>query len=463
VGREAMEERLGFLVSTTAQLIQRLRDYLEDVAAAADVRHGNTKSQRKELGVLADDSALRSSVLNACIANREVAKLLDLWVKGLDFDWHALYGQTRPQRIRLPGYPFANERYWLAPSNRGMTIEASPGERLFSPGHPLLHANTSSFDEQRYSASFNGEESFLADHRVRITGAADQKTLPAVAYLEMARAAAACALPDRPESSRVEIRNAVWIRPFIAGGEENPLHISLLPSNGEAIDYEVHSGTEERPVVHARGEIVFAAERKREKIDVDALRRRMDANAMDSQSIYRAFAVMGLDYGPAHRPLRAIFRGNHEAIADLEMPESVIRAAQNYVLHPSMLDGALQASLGVAFEPGRMPDKPSLPFSLDKLNILSGCPAVAMAWVRLSPGASLTDRLVKLDIDVCTTDGDVCLEFRGFALRSLETSAREDNDVREVAAADFDLDRYRRIVEGIAGQRLSIDEALALE
>jgi acyl transferase domain-containing protein/enoyl-CoA hydratase/carnithine racemase/aryl carrier-like protein len=463
VGREAMEERLGFLVSTTAQLIERLRDYLEDVAAGTDLRRGNAKNQRKELGVLADDGALRLSVLNACIANREVAKLLDLWVKGLDFDWHKLYGQTRPQRIRLPGYPFANERYWLAPSNRSMAVAGWPGERLFSPGHPLLHANTSSFDEQRYSACFNGEESFLADHRVRIMDAAGQKTLPAVAYLEMARAATASALPDRLESSRIEIRNAVWIRPFIAEGDEKSLHISLLPGNGDAIDYEVHSGNEECPIVHGRGEIVFTPERKREKIDIDALRRRMDANAMDSQTIYRTFAGMGLDYGPAHRPLRAIFRGHHEAIADLEMPESVVLASRDYLLHPSMLDGALQASLGVAFEPGRMPDKPSLPFSLDKLNILSGCPAVAMAWVRLSPGASLTDRLVKLDIDLCTTDGDVCLEFRGFAMRSLETATREDNAVRGAAVADFDLDRYRRIIEGIAEQRVSIDEALALE
>src|SRR5262249_5070807 len=40
-------------------------------------------------------------------------KLLDLWVKGLAFDWSGLYGETRPRRLSLPTYPFARERYWL--------------------------------------------------------------------------------------------------------------------------------------------------------------------------------------------------------------------------------------------------------------------------------------------------------------------------------------------------------------
>src|SRR5499425_413838 len=50
--------------------------------------------------------------------------------------------------------------------------------------HPLLHHNTSDLSEQRYSSTFTGEEFFLADHRVRTDGAAIQKFLPGVAYLE---------------------------------------------------------------------------------------------------------------------------------------------------------------------------------------------------------------------------------------------------------------------------------------
>ena len=47
------------------------------------------------------------------IARKKFSKLLDLWVKGLNFDWNKLYADAKPRRISLPGYPFAKERCWI--------------------------------------------------------------------------------------------------------------------------------------------------------------------------------------------------------------------------------------------------------------------------------------------------------------------------------------------------------------
>src|SRR5207253_550292 len=64
-----------------------------------------------------------------------------------------LYGDVKPRRIALPLYPFARERYW---------IDAAAAERSAAAMlHPLLHANTSDLNGQRYSATFTGEEFFL--------------------------------------------------------------------------------------------------------------------------------------------------------------------------------------------------------------------------------------------------------------------------------------------------------------
>jgi len=81
--------------------------------------------------------------------------------------------------------------------------------------HPLLHCNTSDLSEQRYSSTFTGEEFFLTDHQVVVDGSANQKVLPGVAYLEMARAAIERALPARLESTALELRNTVWSHPII--------------------------------------------------------------------------------------------------------------------------------------------------------------------------------------------------------------------------------------------------------
>src|SRR5262249_5053273 len=43
----------------------------------------------------------------------QMAELLGLWVKGLDVDWHRLYGAQTPRRLDLPTYPYASRRFWL--------------------------------------------------------------------------------------------------------------------------------------------------------------------------------------------------------------------------------------------------------------------------------------------------------------------------------------------------------------
>src|SRR5438128_1753734 len=76
--------------------------------------------------------------------------------------------------------------------------------------HPLLHCNTSSLSEQRYTSTFTGDEFFLVDHQVAANGHSGEKVMPGVAYLEMARAAIEHALPEQSESTVVEMRNTIW-------------------------------------------------------------------------------------------------------------------------------------------------------------------------------------------------------------------------------------------------------------
>ena len=72
------------------------------------------------------------------MAKGKFGKLLDLWVKGLAFDWSRLYGEVRPRRLSLPTYPFARERYWVPTLAAPVAAPAAVSQL-----HPLVHANTS--------------------------------------------------------------------------------------------------------------------------------------------------------------------------------------------------------------------------------------------------------------------------------------------------------------------------------
>lgn len=61
------------------------------------------------------------------------ASLAQLWLSGVTIRWEKLYGSRHPQRISLPGYPFARERHWIHPQTSNRTSK-KPGKRADIPG-----------------------------------------------------------------------------------------------------------------------------------------------------------------------------------------------------------------------------------------------------------------------------------------------------------------------------------------
>ncbi|HKO58101.1 MAG TPA: SDR family NAD(P)-dependent oxidoreductase [Thermoanaerobaculia bacterium] len=398
VGREAMEHRLGFLVRSAGQLADKLQAWLAGEQGIEDACQGQLKRNSETLSLFSADDDLQLTV-DRWIANGKLSKLLDLWVKGLEVDWSKLYGDAKPPRVSLPTYPFAKERCWIDTSASGAATGA-----VAAVLHPLLHSNTSDFSEQRYRSTFTGDEFFLADHQV-----AAQKVLPAVAYLEMARAAIEQASPARPEATVLELVDTVWAQPIIVSGQKE-ISISLRPSDDDQIDYEIRSAD----VVHCQGRAVLSRAAAPPPLDLEQLGAQMGEGRLEPDSVYAACARMGLVYGPSFRTITAVHKGAGQVLARLRLPESV--QADGYVLHPSIMDGALQAAVGLM--DGASAQKPRLPFALASLRIVAPCAAEMVAWVRYAPGSQ-----ADLDIDLCDERGNVCVQLRGLSSRLMGQAA----------------------------------------
>ncbi len=407
IGREPMDERLGFVVTSADQLVEKLDAYV--AGRLEDAFRGQVRRNNATLSQFATDGDLQQAI-DRWIASRKLAKILDFWAQGLELDWSKLYGETKPPRISLPTYPFARERYWI--DVKADTIGAPASVAPSAVLHPLLHSNISDLSEQRYSSTFTGDEFFLADHRV-----AANRVLPGVAYLEMARAAIAQALPAGPESMVLELRDTVWAQPIVVSGSQQ-VRIALLANDDEQLDYEIYSDDE---TVHCQGRAVFSG-LPAARLDFEQLESRMTSGRMTADSVYAICARMGLVYGPAFRGVTAIHRGNGEVLAELRLPNGL--AENDFVLHPSLMDGALQAAVGL-IDPESARTQPRLPFALETLRVLSPCTPEMFAWVRYAAGSSAGDKVVKLDLDVCDTDGNVCVQMRGFSSRLLTAGTQE--------------------------------------
>ncbi|HZI56374.1 MAG TPA: SDR family NAD(P)-dependent oxidoreductase, partial [Verrucomicrobiae bacterium] len=418
VGREAMEERLGLVVSSVEQLKDKLEAYVAGKPGMEEVYQGQVKSNKEFLSLFSGDADLQQAV-EKWIANRKLSKLLELWVKGLEVDWSQLYGETKPQRMSLPTYPFARERYWIDRAGAGKQVLVAAGAKA-AVLHPLLHSNTSDLTEQSYSATFSGEEFFLKDHEVN-----GQKALPAGAYLEMARAALQRAACHSEKETGLELRNVMLAQPMeMRAGQQ--VNIALWPKDNGEIEYEIYSleGDEGEEIVHCQGQAGWSEEAVPGKLDIEKLKREIGQGRLEPGGIYAMCARMGLIYGPSLQAISGLYLGNREVLAQLRQPNSVVGESGGYGLHPSLAEGGLQAAIGL-MEGGREGNQLRVPCGLDSLRMVSGCRKEMFAWVRYGAGDQAGDRIAKLDIDLCDEQGNVCVQMRGIGWQPVTLDVAE--------------------------------------
>ena len=283
--------------------------------------------------------------------------------------------------------------------------------------HPLLQRNTSDLDEQRYQSTFTGAEFFLADHQV-----GGHKVLPGVAYLEMARAAMVDAMPQWPDDAVLELRNVAWAQPVVVD-EKTDVNLALIPAEDDEIDFEVFSGD----TVHCQGRVVLRTQARPEPIAL-----LHSEHVIDAASVYSAYAQMGLAYGPSFQGITSIQRGANQVLAKVRVGD-----VDPYVLHPSVMDCATLAAIGLLDDLASLASEPRLPFAIDVVRVFAPCTREMYASVRSIANA-------KADIDLCDEHGNVCVQMHGFTWRTLkkEQSApaveiTTQNVVVDTAAQEF--------------------------
>src|SRR5262249_43229956 len=145
--------------------------------------------------------------------------------------------------------------------------------------------NTSDLTEQRYSSNFTGEEFFLKDHRLRTQSGTEERVLPGVAYLEMARAAIEHASPQPQESSILELHNTVWAEPVVVP-QNAQFSVRLLANDHDQISYEIYSTDTEQEIVHCQGHAVRSHADAPQRLDLEQLKGQMRQGQPQPSEIY---------------------------------------------------------------------------------------------------------------------------------------------------------------------------------
>ncbi|MFD7439716.1 type I polyketide synthase, partial [Streptomyces sp. NPDC059861] len=261
----------------------------------------------------------------------------------------------RGKRTDLPVYPFQRTHLWLnaAPRTDARSLGLDPA------GHPLL--STAVEFAERADALFTSRISragqpWLADHTIAGTVIA-----PGTLFLELAVAAGEHVGVPRVTELMLEAplplpeRDAVRVQVTVGAPDADGHRQFSLHARPDGDD---HAPVWTR---HATGVLAPAAAVPPVEEDL-AVWPPSGAEADVLDGVHDRLAALGYEYGPAFQGLRGVWRRGEEVFAEVRLPQAQAGVADDFRLHPALLDAVLHPLVLDAGADGD-PAEIRLPFS----------------------------------------------------------------------------------------------------
>ncbi|MER6079721.1 amino acid adenylation domain-containing protein [Streptomyces sp. NPDC001833] len=296
--------------------------------------------------------------------------LADLHVRGVPVDWRGWFGPFGGERVALPTYAFQRERFWFEPST-----PRTVGAGLDDTDHPLLGGavRIAGTGTAVFTTVVAPEEpAWVQDHQIMGT-----VLMPGTAYIEAMRSAADATAPGEWDVADVD-----FLYPMVfAGGAPARLQVVVGEESDGARPVQVYSAPDRRDgewLLHAEGRIVPA-----KPVTADAVvLPPPGAERLDISALYAELDAVGYEFGPVFRGIREAWQADGVVWARAALPEDAAHTARSYVLHPALLDSAMQSQLFSMRMQNTNPEDVLVPFEAERLSIREK--GLAEVWVRVA-------------------------------------------------------------------------------
>ncbi|HWO66619.1 MAG TPA: acyltransferase domain-containing protein, partial [Umezawaea sp.] len=349
-------------------------------------------------------------------ADRFLKSVAELHVRRGPVEWARVLGLAGARHVELPTYPFQRRRYWLESARTSGDVR-SVGQA--TADHPLLGAALVLAEQDGLLLTgrlSTGTHEWLADHALGGT-----VLLPGTAFLELAVRAG-----DQVGCGRVDelVLEAPLLLPE-RGGMAVQVVAGAADGTG-ARTVHVHArpddASDDLPWTRYASGVLVPDEPTpaapfgtwpppgAEPVDVDAHYARAE----------------GTDhaYGPAFRGLRAAWRSGGEVFAEVALPDGLVGEADEFGLHPALLDAAVQATAFGDFFDGD--DRFRLPFSWSGVSLHAAGATVLRVRVRAAGSEAVAiDAVDESGAPVVSIDSLVARPFSADQLAVGESVVRD--------------------------------------
>ncbi|MCP5420384.1 MAG: SDR family NAD(P)-dependent oxidoreductase [Gammaproteobacteria bacterium] len=348
-----------------------------------------------------------------------LSALASVYLAGAAIDWRAqattLDGGL-PRIVDLPTYAFQRERCWFQARPKPLATSKGHGN-----GHALLGTRLRSAAAVMIYESHIGADSppFVREHRVQA-----QAVLPATAYLEILLACGQALWQGKVTSIEdVVIQEAMLLA---EDGALRAVQTVCEPASEGGYTLTISSQAADADdadpwVRHVNARVRAADDAPALNFDLDELRKRCDA-PVATQDFYAEFERRGLDFGVGFRSIRQLWRGQGEALGEVELADGLNQPNSGYALHPVLLDGCLQV-LAAAIPESDGDDALYLPIGIGRYVFHRRTGSRCWSHVTLLSGGE--GAIQRAELRVFAANGALLAEMREIQLKRVTNDALE--------------------------------------
>jgi hypothetical protein len=263
----------------------------------------------------------------------------------------------------------------------------------------------------------------------------EERIFPGAGFLEMAVFAGNIAGEQRVR----KLKDAVWIHPLSFRNGSQTMRILLKPGVSDVV-YEISSlNAANEEIVYSEGRLTFGSVLTdvadgEDRIPLEVLKAQCSSK-LDGSAFYEKFSKCGLNYGPSFRSVQEIFVSDSFALARLKLADHLRPAFGQFILHPSLIDGAWQTAAGLAANAELL--TPYLPFVLDEVAILHPLRQTCYAYAQFSDShVPNPDGVRKFNILLVNESGDVLVRFKHLFCKAFAPSSSQISSPESAALAE---------------------------
>ncbi len=321
----------------------------------------------------------------------------ELFTLGLDIDLSQ--DLAGGQLLSLPAYPWQRRAYVQSP-------DTARADRLGNPSNPLLGVRMDHADQCWRADLLDHRLAYLLEHCVK-----GQPVMPGAGYLEIALLAAR----DTYNSDCMALER-VRFEGFLGLDKSACLTLNLQLDKAGEFRVLSKSGTGDSLwTQHASGRISpeprWPAESCTQTLsELQASHKQ----CIDISALYANLSALGLDYGQAFRGIKSISSSNDTLLVQLRYAGPV----EGYIIHPVLLDSAIQSLAALRRGSGELLSKTLIPVSVDHLvtsTKYATCGTECWAWVRLKE--QTTSNMI-CDIALISSSGTYLAHIEGLTCQT---------------------------------------------